>query len=114
MRQRIRGALLLGALALALVAAPALALPPILEQAKKDGVVGEQVNGYLGLVKGSAPGDVRSAVDQVNSERKALYQERAAKQGTDATTYAAVVGKNLVEREPKGHWVRSAKGWERK
>jgi hypothetical protein len=114
MKLRIRSVFLLVALAVALVAAPALALPPLLEQAKKDGVVGEQVTGYLGLVTGNAPGDVRSAMDQVNSDRKALYQERAAKQGTDATTYAAVVGKNLVEREPKGNWVRGQGGWTKK
>jgi uncharacterized protein YdbL (DUF1318 family) len=96
------------------LAAPALALPPVLEQAKKDGIVGEQVNGYLGLVKGSAPGDVRSAMDEVNSERKKLYQERAKAQGTDSTTYAAVVGQRQVSREPKGNWVRTDKGWEKK
>jgi uncharacterized protein YdbL (DUF1318 family) len=99
---------------LTVLAAPALALPPVLEQAKKDGIVGEQVNGYLGLVKGGAPGDVRKAMDQVNSQRKELYQKRAKAKGTDSTTYAAVVGQKQVAREPKGNWVRTDKGWEKK
>ena len=113
MLPRIRCAALLSALLLAL-ALPAAALPPVLEQAKKEGVVGEQVNGYLGLVKGTAPPDVRSAMEEVNSQRKALYQARAREQATDATTYGAVVGKTQVEREPKGNWVRTDKGWHRK
>jgi hypothetical protein len=117
MKSRIRSLLasiaLLG-LALTLLAPPAGALSPTLEKAKKDGVVGEQIDGYLGLVTGSAPADVRKEMDDVNGQRKALYEERAKAQGTDARTYAAVVGKRQVEREPKGNWVRAEQGWRKK
>lgn len=114
MYARIPSLLALVAVALVALASPSVALPPVLEKAKQEGVVGEQVNGYLGLVKGTAPDAVRKAMDEVNNQRKNLYQKRAKAQGTDATTYAAVVGKKQVAREPKGHWVRSERGWERK
>lgn len=114
MKPRIPSLLVLLAVALMALASPAAALSPTLEKAKKDGVVGEQVNGYLGLVKGSAPGDVRKEMDAVNAQRKALYKERAKTKGTDVATYAAVVGKKQVSREPKGNWVRTAKGWQKK
>jgi uncharacterized protein YdbL (DUF1318 family) len=101
-------------LALAL-AAPASALPPVLEQAKVDGVVGEQADGYLGLVKGSAPADVKNAVDAINTGRRNEYQRRAQEQGVDAATYGAVAGQKLVDREPSGRFVRGADGrWAKK
>lgn len=114
MNLRISSMLVLLAVALLVSAVPAAALSPTLEKAKKDGVIGEQVDGYLGMVKGSAPGDVRKEMDQVNAQRKALYQERAKTKGTDVATYAAVVGAKQVQREPKGNWVRTAKGWQKK
>jgi hypothetical protein len=114
MKLRIPSLFVLLAVALMALASPALALSPTLEKAKKDGVVGEQVDGYLGLVKGSAPGNVRKEMDAVNAQRKALYQDRAKTKGTDVATYAAVVGTKQVKREPKGNWVRTAKGWQKK
>jgi uncharacterized protein YdbL (DUF1318 family) len=101
---------LLGALA-----APAAALPALLEQAKRDGVVGEQADGYLGLVKGSAPADVKSAMNDVNTGRRVEYERRAKDQGVDTKAYAAVAGQKLVDREPSGHHVRGADGrWAKK
>ena len=106
-------ALLLASVVLALAPA-ASALPPLLEKAKADGVIGEQADGYLGIVKGSGPADVNEAMQAVNAQRKALYQERAKQKGTDVKTYAAVVGKTQIAREPKGNWVKGDKGWLRK
>ncbi len=114
MNVRIPSLFVLLAVALMALASPALALSPVLEKAKKDGVVGEKVDGYLGLVKGSAPADVSKAVKDVNTQRKALYAQRAKAKGTDVATYAAVVGKTQVDREPTGNWVRTAKGWQKK
>ena len=106
-------ALLLAALALAW-AAPAAALPPALEKAKAEGLVGEQADGYLGLVSGSAPPDVRKGVDEVNAQRRALYEQRGREQGTDARTYGAVVGAKLVAEERPGNYVRTDRGWVKK
>ena len=105
-------ALLLASVVLAL--APASALSPLLEKAKADGVIGEQADGYLGFVTGSGPADVNEAMQAVNAQRKALYQERAKQKGTDVKTYAAVVGTTQIAREPKGNWVKGDKGWLRK
>ena len=106
-------ALLLVALAL-VWAAPAAALPPALEKAKAEGLIGEQADGYLGLVTGSAPPDVRKGVDEVNAQRRGLYAKRAKEQGTDARTYGAVVGAKLVAEEKPGHYVKTDKGWVKK
>ena len=90
------------------------ALPPALEQAKNQGVVGEQGDGYLGYPKGSAPADVQRLVDDVNAKRRQSYEEIARKNKTDVTKVAAVAGARLVEREPAGHWVKLTSGWVRK
>ena len=45
---------------------------------RASGEVGEQANGYLGVV-GSPPPEVRSKVDAINIKRRAHYTEVAAK-----------------------------------
>jgi hypothetical protein len=51
---------------------PAAASP--LEDAKKAGLIGEQPDGYVGLVTGSAPANVVALVKDVNVKRRAAYQ----------------------------------------
>jgi len=48
---------------------------------KAQGLVGEQNNGYLGLVKGDAPPDVKALVADVNNQRKAQFKQIAPKNG---------------------------------
>ena len=52
------------------------------------GQVGEQADGYLGLV-GSASADVRAQVDAVNIKRRAYYTDLAAKRGAKIEEVAA-------------------------
>ena len=106
-------ALFLAALLLAL-APGAWALPDVLEQAKKDGVIGEQADGYLGFVKGEGPDEVEEAMDEVNAQRRKVYKDSAAKKGTDVKTFATVVGKRQMDKEPKGRWIKTDKGWVQK
>ena len=91
-------------------AAPAAALSESLEAARREGLVGEQVDGYLGLPKGEAPAAVKREVDEVNAKRRAMYQEIAGKRGVDAAAFAAITGKKLVEESPPGSFVRGADG----
>jgi uncharacterized protein YdbL (DUF1318 family) len=116
MRRRLRAptGLLLVLLALAF-AAPAAALHPTLEAARRDGVVGEQADGYLGLVTGSASPEVKKLVEEVNAQRRAKYAEVAKQRGIDVATFAAITGKKLVEESPSGSFVRGADGrWVRR
>ena len=71
--------LLAAALALGLAGASGLAAAAMQESAaelRATGLVGEQYDGYLGLV-GSAPPRVRSEMDAVNIRRRAHYTELA-------------------------------------
>ena len=100
------------ALLLALgLAGPAGALD--LAEAKAKGLVGEQADGYLGVVSGG--GEASALAREVNAKRRAEYAEIAQKRGTTVEAVAALAGKKLVERTPGGQYVRgSGGGWVKK
>jgi uncharacterized protein len=92
-----------------------LAQAESLEDAKAQGLVGERIDGYLGVVDSGAPGSVRSLVDQINAERQAKYAQIAKKQGAPLAAVAQIAGKKLIERAPSGEYVMGADGsWQRK
>lgn len=81
-------------------------------QLRASGQVGEQADGYLGLV-GSAPADVRAQVDAVNIKRRAYYTDLAAKRGAKIEEVAATTACELFRtkvapgqyyRLPDGVW----------
>ena len=76
-----------------------------LEDAKAAGLVGERVDGYLGVVGSSAPADVVQLVEQVNAERRAKYAEIAQKQGAPVAAVAQIAGTKLIERAGPGEYV---------
>ena len=76
------------------------------------GVVGEQHDGYLGVV-GSAPADVRARMDAINIRRRAYYTElaqtrRATVEEAAAATACEIfgnrVGPGQYYRLPDGVW----------
>lgn len=78
-----------GAMALA---TPAAAQDAAINQARAEGLVGEQADGYLGMTPGSSvSADVRARVDQTNIRRRALYTQRAAERGVSVNEMAAAV-----------------------
>lgn len=64
---------------------------PAVAQARAAGIVGEQLDGYLGFAK-SPSGDVKSAVDAINIKRRAIYTDIAAKQGATVQEVATARG----------------------
>ncbi|HEX8469561.1 MAG TPA: DUF1318 domain-containing protein, partial [Brevundimonas sp.] len=52
----------------------------MIDAAKAQGVVGEQADGYLGVV-GSVSGSVRAQVDSINIQRRAYYTDLAGRRG---------------------------------
>jgi len=100
------------ALALAL---PAVAAELDLDTAKTRGLVGERVDGYLGIVVANPSAQVQALADSVNAQRHAAYEAIARKNGTVVDAVAALAGAKLVERTPPGQWVTDAAGnWHRK
>ena len=97
------------ALALTLaLALPAAALD--LDAAKRQGLVGERADGYVGSVAPNPAAEVRDLVADVNARRKAAYAEIAAKNGSPVEAVAAIAGQKLVARAAPGDWIDSGNG----
>ena len=94
--------------------AQAAARATILE-AKTAGQVGEQGDGYLGLVTGHAGPDVTAAVSEINAGRRAVYQETAAKTGVTAEAAGQATAEALFKRMPDGQYYKAVGGvWTKK
>lgn len=86
-----------------------------LTQPKADGLIGEQANGYIGLVKQNVSADVKKLVNDVNAKRRAGYQKIAKKQGTGLAEVERVGGNTAIEKTLKGNYIRDASGaWRKK
>jgi len=113
-RMKLMVALGLGIAAAAGGTAYAFVLQDTSAQLRATGLVGEQSDGYLGLV-GSAPADVRAQVDAVNIQRRAYYTQLASRRAatieevaaaTACEIFAARVGPGQYYRLPDGVWRR--------
>lgn len=86
-----------------------------LKTAKAEGWIGEQQDGYLGLVKANAPADVKALVTEVNGQRKAHFAQIAAKTNVSLTQAAQVFAKEAAERTEPGNYIQDSAGnWVRK
>lgn len=113
--KRILSAVAALGLAGAISIASASAASPAIESAKAQCIVGEQADGYLGVVDGAVASEaVKREVRTVNQQRKAAFADLAARNGITIEDAAALTGKRLVEgassgqcvRLPDGGWVR--------
>lgn len=92
-----------------------VALASALTQPKADGLIGEQANGYIGLVREDVPAEIRQLVDEVNAKRKAGYQKIAEKQGTSLADVEMIGGNKTIEKTLGGNYIRDASGvWRKK
>jgi uncharacterized protein YdbL (DUF1318 family) len=86
-----------------------------LQEAKAQGYVGEQANGYLGLVKSGAPANVKALMNDINARRRQEYQSIAARNNTELNVVEALAGKKAIDRTPPGQYVRLPSGkWVKK
>ena len=100
----------IGSALLLALALPAPAGSLELENAKRDGLIGERADGFVGVVVAKPTPDVQKLVDSVNAKRRAKYQEIAKQNGTSFDAVAALAGEKLIERASKGEYVTDAQG----
>ena len=86
-----------------------------LKTAKDQGWVGEQNNGYLGLVKSDVAADVKSLVAEVNGQRKAQFAQIAAKNGIAEVEAAKIFAREAEARTSPGNYIQNPAGaWVKK
>ena len=98
------------AAALGMLAAPALAQrDPAYAAARAAGKVGEQPDGYLGIV-GNADPALQRLVDDINIKRRAVYAERAKEKKQTLEAYALASGCEAIYRTTPGEKYRAPDG----
>lgn len=108
-------------LAAALLLSFALAIPRTvlaqgrpLDAPRAAGIVGERYDGYA-QVRGAAPSDIVSLVNQVNAERRALYEQRAKSEGVPVEAIGKIYAGQIMQSAPPGTWFLAQSGnWTRK
>lgn len=101
---------LLAGLATVALAGPALAQrDPAYAAARAAGEVGEQPDGYLGVVGGGSAA-LRAIVSNINIQRKSAYTQKAAASGATVEQLAFTSGCNLIAQTSAGEKYRSPDG----
>lgn len=84
-----------------------------LDEAKTQGLVGEQQNGYLGVIKSSA--EVEALVKDINSKRKSKYQEIASERGAPLDSVEKLAGRKAIEKAAAGVFIKpNGSDWKKK
>lgn len=83
-----------------------------LPAAKSAGQVGEQPNGYLGVV--SASGNAAEIASQINQARREEYQRLAEENGIQLRDVESIAGKKALDRTPSGQYILLNDVWMKK
>lgn len=81
---------------------------PAYEAARESGQIGEQPDGYLGIVSGGSP-EIRDLVSSINIRRKAAYT-RGAPQGSTVEQFAFTTACNLIANTKPGEKYKAPDG----
>ncbi len=100
-------------LALVLFAAP-IVWAESLDSRKESGQVGEQLDGYIGIVTPTPSAELEAMVAELNKKRRERYTDIAKTREVDVSQVASLAGKKLVERTPSGQYVKDGSGKWRK
>lgn len=82
---------------------------PAYEAARASGKIGEQVDGYLGIVGESTP-ELERIVADINIRRRAVYTQRAQAEKATINEYAIAAGCKLILRTKPGEKYQAPDG----
>jgi len=82
-----------------------------LDEAKQQGLVGEQPNGMLGLVDGGSP-QAKALAKVINGKRKAAYIDIAQRNGTDLAVVQKLAGEKAMAKTPAGQYIKVDGQWQ--
>ncbi len=86
----------------------------LLDAPRAAGVVAERFDG-LAAIRGAAPADVVTLVNQVNAERRAVYAERAQAEKTTSDAIGKIYALEIMKSAPPKTWFQSESGqWTQK
>lgn len=80
-----------------------------LPSAKTEGLVGEQPNGYLGIIQNTAQAE--NIARLINEARRAEYARLAKENKIAVTDVEAMAGQKALERTQRGHYILIEGKW---
>ena len=83
-----------------------------LSQAKAQGLVGEQADGYLGVVKNE--GNASEIANLINQARKAQYQKVSAESNVPLNEVENRAGSKAQDKTPAGQYIKQQGQWQKK
>lgn len=83
-----------------------------LPQAKVNGLVGEQTDGYLGVVKNE--GNASEIAQLINQARKQEYQKVSAESNVPLVEVQNKAGSKAQEKTPAGQYIKQQGQWIKK
>ncbi|MGB0910341.1 MAG: YdbL family protein [Nitrospirales bacterium] len=87
----------------------------IMHNAKAKGLIGEQLNGYLGIVTTSPSKEVSALVSKTNAERKKLYNKVATRNKLKLPDVEGLAGKKAINKTKAGQYIQLSNGkWGKK
>jgi uncharacterized protein YdbL (DUF1318 family) len=89
-----------------ITAVPAMAMS--LDQARSAGLVGEKLDGYVGVVKASP--DASAVAADINAKRKAEYERISKQNGQPATIVGKIASEQIIKGLPSGALYQSPSG----
>lgn len=103
-------AALVAAATLGMAATPALAQrDPAYAAARAAGTIGEQPDGYLGIV-GGANQSLQTMVNDINIKRREIYAQKAKENNATQEAYALTAGCQAIARTVPGEKYRAPDG----
>jgi len=97
------------ALSLVALAAPTLGQGQ-LDAVRASGEVGERFDGLAAVRDAGAGADVRTLVDDVNAQRRALYSQRANSEGVTVDAVGRIYAAQIFRAAPAGTWFLQESG----
>lgn len=86
----------------------------MVDAAKAQGKVGEQADGYLGIVSGGDAA-LTAAVNAINAGRADVYAQTAARSGVSRDAAGQAAGAQLIAKTPAGQYIKPLGGsWTKK
>jgi uncharacterized protein len=98
-----------------LLLAPAAAFALELDDAKAQGLVGEDASGYLAAVSERPSADVSALVADVNEKRRLEYERIAKQNSLTVSQVEQIAAKKAIDKTPTGQYVRlPGESWRKK
>lgn len=82
----------------------------VVSNAKAKGLVGEQANGYVGIVTPTPTEEVTTMVNEVNSKRREIYSKLAQQQKLTLSAIEEIAGQRNIKKTPSGQYIKKASG----